>query len=173
MKSSESNREPNNVLCRIQRGLAGYVSYLAACEMNQAFSEYVLYEPMLRILTARGYMVKCESRCDELPRHAGGGDYKRIDFEVTRIDPPPPLRFALEVKWAKRATLDVKQDYEKLATFHKVVPAPRSFLCVFGRKSHIQNLRLQNGSFVELDKPVYAEFGITRFGCRIYEISAG
>ena len=41
------------MLYRVQRGLAGYVSYLAACDMNRAFSEYVLYEPTLRILTAR------------------------------------------------------------------------------------------------------------------------
>ena len=53
-RSSGMDREPRNVLYRIKRGLAGFVSYLAACEMNQAFSEYVLYEPILRILTARG-----------------------------------------------------------------------------------------------------------------------
>ena len=35
-------REPQNVLYRIQRGLSGYVSYLAACEMNSTFTEYML-----------------------------------------------------------------------------------------------------------------------------------
>ena len=40
-------KEPGDVLFRIQRGLAGYVSYLAACEMNESFSEYVLYEPIV------------------------------------------------------------------------------------------------------------------------------
>ena len=47
------------MLYRIKRGLSGYVSYLAACEMNASFSEYVLYEPILRILTARNYSVEC------------------------------------------------------------------------------------------------------------------
>jgi hypothetical protein len=47
--SNSQLREPNNVFYRIKRGLSGYVSYLAACEMNTAFSEYVLYEPILRI----------------------------------------------------------------------------------------------------------------------------
>ena len=42
MESPETLTEPLNVLYRIKRGLAGYVSYLAACEMNEAFSEYVL-----------------------------------------------------------------------------------------------------------------------------------
>lgn len=55
------------MLFRIKRGLSGYVSYLAACEMNEAFSEYVLYEPMLRILTARKFKVRCEFLCKGLP----------------------------------------------------------------------------------------------------------
>lgn len=68
MSTSPPRPEPENVLYRIQRGLAGYVSYLAACEMNEAFSEYVLYEPMLRILTARHYAVNCESANTGLPK---------------------------------------------------------------------------------------------------------
>jgi len=54
-QGGEVDTEPINVLYRLKRGLSAYISYLAACEMNQAFSEYVLYEPMLRILTAHGY----------------------------------------------------------------------------------------------------------------------
>src|SRR3954454_16855623 len=90
------NTEPGNVLYRIKRGLAGYVSYLAACEMNDAFSEYVLYEPILRILTARGFSVKCEVAAPgvvRLPR----GESKKIDFVATRTD---GQHFALEVKWS-------------------------------------------------------------------------
>ncbi len=71
--------------------------------MNQAFSEYVLYEPILRILTARGYTVNCEFPCPGLPKPVGGGDFKKIDFEVNGHG----QRFAMEVKWAKRARLDV------------------------------------------------------------------
>jgi hypothetical protein len=58
-----SLKPSSDALYRIKRGLAGYVSYLAACEMNESFSEYVLYEPTLRILTARGFSVKCEFPC--------------------------------------------------------------------------------------------------------------
>jgi hypothetical protein len=39
MTSKNEPPEPNDVLYRIKRGLAGYISYLAACEMNVAFSE--------------------------------------------------------------------------------------------------------------------------------------
>ena len=98
-KSNSELSEPEDVLFRIKRGLAGYISYLAACEMNQAFSEYVLYEPILRILTARNYTVFCE-----YPRallSAAIGDSKRVDF-FARGD---GARFVLEVKWAKNDML--------------------------------------------------------------------
>jgi hypothetical protein len=158
--------EPINVLYRIKRGLSGYISFLAACEMNQAFSEYLLYEPFLRILTARAYAVKCEIPCPGWPRNKGTkGDQKKIDFDVTGHD----LRFAVEVKWARQNSIDVKNDYEKLCLYHQHIQGSRSFLCVFGRKSHIQNIVLKNGRFSEIGEAVYAEFGITRYGCRVYE----
>lgn len=91
-------QEPTNVLYRIKRGLSGYVSYLAACEMNESFSEYVLYEPILRILTACGYSVKCEVVCPGMEKPATG-DLKRLDFVA---DDNQGLRFAMEVKWARQ-----------------------------------------------------------------------
>jgi hypothetical protein len=105
------NIEPSNILYRLKRGLSGYISYLAACEMNQVFSEYVLYEPMLRILTARDYTVNCEFPCPGLTRN-GRGDNKKIDFDVTGHG----LRLAIEVKWARRNQLDVREDYTKLSS---------------------------------------------------------
>jgi hypothetical protein len=33
---SDKNPEPADVLYRVKRGLAAYVSYLAACEMNRS-----------------------------------------------------------------------------------------------------------------------------------------
>ena len=131
--------EIGDVLFRIKRGLAGYVSYLAACEMNQAFSEYVLYEPMLRILTALGYDVECEVACPGLPKDGGPGDFKRIDFVANRNG----IRFAIEVKWAKTHTINVKSDHAKLQAYHQCTDRSSSFLCVFGKKatSKISNLR--------------------------------
>jgi hypothetical protein len=92
--STPAMKEPADVLNRIKRGLAGYVSYLAACEVNEAFSEYVLYEPILRILMARGYTVECEYECPGI-QHAAQGDRKRIDFRAMGHG----LELAIEVKW--------------------------------------------------------------------------
>lgn len=154
-----------DVLFRIKRGLSAYVSYLAACEMNEAFSEYVLYEPILRILTSRGYTVVCECEAPGI-EHAVRGDRKRIDFVARRGS----HRFALEVKWTDRPVLNVARDIEKLKAFRRHYPASHSFLCVFGRKSDIEHLKLLNGSLRERGKAVYADLRKTKYGCRIYEL---
>jgi len=97
MKDKESApfTEPDEALFRIQRALAGHVSYLAACETNKTFTEYILYEPILRILMLCGYSVQCEFACPGIPKNVKGGDLKRVDFEATG----KTVRFALEVKW--------------------------------------------------------------------------
>jgi len=173
-------QEQDNVLDRIKRGLAGYVSYLAACEMNDAFSEYVLYEPILRILIARGFAVECEAECPGVVQPARG-DKKRLDFDANGMG----LRFAIEVKWANAPgehkqeprnphlqplRLDVVSDHEKLLGYLNSHPDARSFLCVFGRESHITNLQLDPNSFDEHGTARIAGFETTRFGCRMYEL---
>ncbi len=157
-----------DVLYRIKRGLSGYISYLAACEMNEAFSEYVLYEPALRILTARGFHVKCEYPCPGFNKN-GPGDYKKIDF----VAMGNTEKFAIEVKWVKKAKINVSVDVEKLQKFNEHNHTSRAFLCVFGRKSHIENLSLGKNGLKEQGKAVYAEFGVTKYGCRIYELKNG
>ena len=157
-----------DVLYRIKRGLSGYISYLAACEMNEAFSEYVLYEPALRILTARSFHVKCEYPCPGFNKN-GPGDYKKIDF----VAEGNTENFAIEMKWAKKAKINVSGDVEKLQKFNEHNHTSRAFLCVFGRKSHIENLNLSNSSLKEQGNAVYAEFGVTKYGCRIYELKNG
>lgn len=161
-------REPTDVLFRIKRGLSGYVSYLAACEMNEAFSEYVLYEPVLRILTARGYTVECEYICPGM-EHAPVGDKKKIDFVAHKQS----VRFALEVKWAQSRTINLTRDTEKLQAFKNANHAGYSLLCVFGRKKHLAHLRLndtEGGTYTERGKAVYADMRRTKYGCRIYEL---
>jgi len=135
--------------------------------MNEAFTEYGLYEPILRILTARNFSVTCEFPCPGLEKDVGQrGDVKRIDFDVSGHK----LRFAIEVKRAKTNQIDVKRDYMKLRSYRECVEGSRAFLCVFGRMSHIEHITLKNGSFSAIGKTVFAEFGITRFGCRVYEL---
>lgn len=168
-------KEPADVLYRLKRGLAGYVSYLAACEMNESFSEYILYEPILRILTARRFKVECEYPIGLSENQNRTGDKKRIDFSVTSLV-KSDLRFAIEVKWAKQESLDVGNDYIKLRWFKQNVNNSKSFLCVFGRKSILQNIKLRcsmlrpKEAFFERGEFRFADLGKTKYGCRIYEL---
>lgn len=125
MKKNESLTEPSDVLYRIKRGLAGYISYLAACEMNESFSEYVLYEPILRVLTARGYQVKCEVVCPGIEQPKVG-DKKKLDF-VANIN---NITFALEVKWIKNKKPKIDEDLRKLIACQQSEKW-RAFLCNF------------------------------------------
>lgn len=157
---------PIDALYRIKRGLAGYVSYLAACEMNESFSEYVLYEPALRILTARGFTVKCEVPCPGFPK-SGRGDFKKLDFVAEQ----QRYVFAIEMKWAQKSKINVAGDVEKLSRFIASGVRNRGFLCVFGRRSHIENLVTEPAPGTEEGRGVYADFGVTRYGCRVFEVS--
>ena len=118
---------------------------------------------MLRILTARNYEVTCEVPCPDLPRGLAG-DFKRIDF----VAKGHRQHFAVEVKWARHRLLNVEQDHGKLSAFVKAAPGRRSYLCVFGRKSHIENIKLSRSEFIEHGGAVYADFDITKYGCRLY-----
>jgi len=166
MTSKNKLAEPDDVLYRIQRGLAGYISYLAACEMNAAFSEYVLYEPTLRILTARGYKVQSEFPCPGIQQHKTG-DKKKLDFVACRKG----LTCAIEVKWARNRKIMIDRDLEKLSTCLSAKPSWRAFLCVFGKESIITGLILPPNLLREQGKARIADFGKTRFGCRIYEMA--
>lgn len=166
------NSELVNVLSRVKRGLSGYVSYLAACEMNAAFSEYVLYEPILRILTACGFSVRGEYECPGIA-HPKRGDRKRLDFFASGYG----LELAIEVKWAKSDRPKIQGDVEKLQAVLAVKPEAIALLCVFGRQSHIETLELETlelsvGNFKERGNAVIADLGKTRFGCRIYQLQA-
>ena len=158
--------------------MVGYVSYLAACEMNQAFSEYVLYEPILRILTARKFDVRSEVICPGVEQPATG-DKKKIDFVATRQNGArQKLEMAVEVKWARSKTVDLESDILKLVGYLGSTHNARAFICVFGRHSCIGQLQVkrcdtlltQSASLTPFGDTVIAEFGQTKYSCLVYEL---
>jgi hypothetical protein len=133
--------------------------------MNESFSEYVLYEPILRILTARSYTVRFEVECPRMDQPERG-DRKRLDL-VAKTD---RVQFAMEVKWAKKRVLNAQNDCVKLKAFLGAEPFGQAFLCVFGRRSHIEDLDISPGRFQERGAALFADFGKTKYGCRIFEL---
>ena len=154
-----------DTLYRLKRGLSGYISYLAACEMNASFSEYILYEPTLRILTARGFTVECEFPCPGFPK-SGSGDAKRLDFVARNTS----VEFAIEMKWIRAARLNAMNDLEKLRRYRGATAHARAFLFLFGRKSDIEKQPLTHPGLREQGAPVFADLGKTKYGCRNYEL---
>jgi hypothetical protein len=153
---------------RVKRGLSGYVSYLSACGMTAAFSEYLLYEPILRILRSRGFSVQCEYECPGMPQPAVG-DKKRIDFLAKRRE----LVFAVEVKWIRSKNPMLEGDFNKLIAVALTEDGTRSFLCLFGKQSDLTSLQMSPPPWAkvrEYGKAIYADFRRTRYGCRIYEV---
>lgn len=163
--ATSKKHEPGDVLFRIKRGLCGYVSYLAACDMNKAFSEYVLYEPILRILNARGFNVDSEVECPGVDQPARG-DKKKLDFHALGHS----RELALEVKWVRQGGLNIERDLEKLRGVLASKKGSYPLLCVFGRRSFIEHIDLRKEGFVEKGDAVYAEFKRTRYGCRIFQL---
>ena len=114
---------------------------------------------------AQGFTAHCEVECKGI-RQPAIGDRRRLDFEAIKGE----LRFAIEVKWARKVKINVKSDLEKLRAYRRWYPSSRTFLCVFGRKTHLNKMQLSRPLFSERGKAVYAEMRRTKFGCRIYEI---
>lgn len=159
------DKQARDVIYRIKRGLCGYVSYLAACEMNQAFSEYVLYEPMLRILTALNYEVECEYVCPGI-KQPDRGDKKRLDFFASKNG----SQFALEVKWITSSRLSIEKDTEKLKAFASKKLDAIAFLLLFGKKSLVSKVKINKGIYKEWGKPVIADLRKTKYSCRVYRL---
>jgi hypothetical protein len=92
-----------------------------------------------------------------------------LDFVATGQD----ARFALEVKWANRQSLNVSGDYSKLAAYRKVCGSSAgAFLCVFGRASVVERLSLRPDAFVEQGRAAMADFGVTKYTCRVFELAS-
>jgi hypothetical protein len=159
------NHAAVDALYRVKRGISAYVSYLAACEMNEAFSEYVLYEPILRILMARGFSVQCEHECPGIEQPTRG-DKKRLDFFAVGHD----IELGIEVKWVKSRRPCSQADVEKLQCFLNAKPERAALLCVFGRKSFVEDLDIDFTIFKERGNAVYADLRKTKYGCRIFTL---
>ncbi len=148
-----------NILCR---GLVGHYSYMATTSSNTVYSEYLLYEPMLRIFQAKGYHTHCEFTIE----NSGKGDNKRIDFRVKK----DLIEFAIEVKWARSKTINVDNDIDKLIMYNNKYKS-NGYILVFGYFSDIQNLKFSNNKkYISSGKIVHWDSGKTNYAARWFKI---
>ena len=130
----------NSVLNPICRGLVGYISYLATCRNSTIYSEYLLYEPLLRIAQAQDCKVSCEVPVRSM--HRGRGDHKRIDFVLRKGDE----RIGLEVKWVKpNRIVDIQTDVNKLIQYNKETKA-LGYVIIFGPTKAIELIKFKKNT---------------------------
>ena len=75
------------------------------------------------------------------------------------------------MKWVRHTGLQIDRDLEKLRGVLSSTPKAYPLLCLFGRRSFIENIDIRNLGFVEKGSPVYAEFKTTRYGCRVFQLN--
>ncbi len=153
----------SSVLEPICRGLVGYVSYLATCRNSTIYSEYLLYEPLLRIAHAQGYDTRCEVAVAN--SHSGKGDKKRIDFVLSK----GTERLAIEVKWINKAKPNIIKDIEKLLIYHQQTKAS-GYVLLFGQSGYFEELAPNAGqSSVSHGKLVSWAAGRTKYSARWFK----
>jgi hypothetical protein len=145
-----------NPICR---GLVGYVSYLATCDLSTVYTEYLLYEPIARIAKSHGYTVRCEVPVGTKTHRPG--DLPRYDFKFTKGG----RSIALELKWWRtKNSGDVTNDVKKL----KASNSTERFLLIFGRSKIVSHRKAKSdGKAISRGgKPVSWDAGKTNYAAR-------
>jgi hypothetical protein len=104
--------KPKNLIVALVEGVLGYLIYQHRCGLYEAYSEYLLYDPIVRIAKDKQWKIKSEFAVEE---KKGKGDKKRIDFLFTSKEDENRV-IALEVKYLKdlKKTIDLSNDIDKL-----------------------------------------------------------
>ena len=107
--------------------------FATATSHSTIYSEYLLYEPLLRIARAQGYMVKCEVAVANSA--SGKGDKKRLDFVLSK----DVELLSIEVKWIKSTKPNIVNDVNKLITYNGAAGAS-GYVLLFGQARYFKNL---------------------------------
>lgn len=164
----EEERNIQSVLNPICRGLVGYVSYLASCGNSTIYSEYLLYEPILRIIQGQNLRGRCEVPV-QLPNGKKNGDHKRIDFVVTDGN---SQSLAIEVKFLSRhkrgVSVNLQNDVDKLEAFNST-NGGSGYVLLFGPLDVIKKAKLTASRLpITAGTPVEWDAGRTKYGARWY-----
>lgn len=150
----------SNLLNTICRGLVGHFSFMATTSGHTVYSEYALYEPILRILQAKGFHAHCEFTV--VP--SSKGDNKRIDFRVKNGQ----KQFGIEIKWARAKTININNDIKKLEQYSKLYDS-LGYEVVFGQYKFLKNLKFSgNPKTISKGKLVHWDSGKTNYAACWY-----
>lgn len=109
------NRKTRALIESIADVVTGYITFQARCGLSLVYSEYLLYEPILRVARHLNWNVRFEAELQKL--QGGPGDCERIDFIFwPEDDTKRESQVGLEVKWPRDrdASLKINNDISKL-----------------------------------------------------------
>lgn len=183
------SKKPLGLIHALADGLTGYMTYESRCGMSEAYNEYYIYYPIVRIANHLSWRVKSEwphmkgSQFDK----GGPGDHKRIDFLFSMEDKEEKTNktiswVALEVKWTKQQlrSMDVEKDVAKLKQAKRIYSKEkklRAFLLIVGPhevKGADSKLKAMLTGLPEESKAIYSKgYKATSphsYGVTIFEI---
>jgi hypothetical protein len=137
------NKKNESLMKTIAEGLLAYRVYLSKCGVSGAYSEYLFYEPILRILNHRKIYTKCEVsvEVEDSDEKDKRGDKPKIEFVIYEKEQgkqkKPRPRIAFEVKFSKNGqeylkTNALKNDITKLENYKKTSKDVDAFLIIIG-----------------------------------------
>ena len=103
--------KPRNLIKALSEGILGYMLYQSRCGIHEAYSEYLLYDPIVRISKDKNWSIESEFSVDS---KRGKGDKQRIDFLCgSSVN---NTKIGLEIKFLKTrdSQLNIKSDIYKL-----------------------------------------------------------
>lgn len=156
--------------------LTAYMTVQARQGLSAAYSEYLLYDPIVRVARYRGWEIRSEW---PLPKVAPGrGDNKRIDFRI-KTNPKAKRALLLEIKYSKSISgvINVEKDVTKLqCQLAQEAVGSRALLVVAGRRRRKNNeahdIATKPSFATALYTTVYLAASTT-FGVTVFEVEAG
>lgn len=109
-----SKQKAEALVVTSSEGLTGYLTYISRCGMSPAYSEYMLYGPIVRVAADKQWNVFSE---ESAQIKSGRGDNLKVDFYLEAKEKKySNLSVALEVKWIpySRGTFSIEHDVKKL-----------------------------------------------------------
>ncbi len=117
--------------------LTAYLTLQAREGLSPAYSEYLLYDPIVRVARYRGLVIRSEVGLQKM--NPGRGDLERIDFAFQASHRSRATLF-VEVKYVPRLRtwIDITNDVRKLQrVLEDAPPRSRAFVILAGRKRRI------------------------------------
>ena len=142
-----------NTVVAISEGLLGKAIFNSKINISEAYSEYMLYEPIVQIAN-RNWKVQSEVPVASL-KSKGRGDNKKIDFVLTDLD-NNNRSIALEFKYIKgvKSKINIVPDIEKLQAFknERHSKETKAFLMILWKEHSNRDVHLNRISQIDFKR---------------------